>query len=180
MPDTDRWAALREAAAKATPGPWHLCAHLKSIEHDRACSCGYRGSIWGGDQEHVVCQPGHDGAPAGQEGTEPQRYEREQEIANAHYIAAAHPSAIADLLAERDRLAAELAEANADNEELLRELPSLREQITQTQAGFVAENARLRAALALAREAIAGMPASLGYEYTHLRAIDAALRGDAA
>lgn len=94
---------------------------------------------------------------------------------------------VRDLLDERDlavnevlMLHRKLAEANADNEELLRELPSLREQITQTHAGFVAENARLRAALVLAREAIAGMPASLGYEYTHLRAIDAALRGDAA
>ena len=78
-------------SAKFTPGPWEVCQHLKSIEDDVACSCGYRGVIFGPDHDvaFAICQPGHDPAPKGEEGTEPARYPREVEIANAHLIAAA-------------------------------------------------------------------------------------------
>lgn len=68
-----------------TPGPWTLCAHLK--DQDK-CSCSYRGVIWGSDDK-AVCQPGHEPAPEGQEGTEPQRYSREVEFANSRLISAA-------------------------------------------------------------------------------------------
>lgn len=70
---------------KPTPGPWLLCAHLKDGDQ---CSCGYRGVIWGPDSK-AICQPGHEPAPEGQEGTEPERYPREVELANARLIAAA-------------------------------------------------------------------------------------------
>lgn len=77
-------------SAQHTPGPWSLCQHLRSIERDRACSCGYRGVVFGPDATpFAICQPGHDPAPGGQEGTEPARYPREVEIANARLIAAA-------------------------------------------------------------------------------------------
>lgn len=75
---------------KFTPGPWQLCAHLKNINEEIGCSCGYRGVIFGPeDAGFAICQPGHEPSPAGQEGTEPPRYPRETEIANAHLIAAA-------------------------------------------------------------------------------------------
>ena len=78
------------ADVKFTPGPWHLCQHLKSVEDDRACSCGYRGVIYGPEHDvaYAICQPGHDPAPTGQEGSEPPRYPREVELANAALISA--------------------------------------------------------------------------------------------
>lgn len=73
-----------------TPGPWTLCAHLKDINKEVECSCGYRGVVFGPESSgFAVCQPGHEPPPEGQEGTEPQRYDRMTEIANAHLIAAA-------------------------------------------------------------------------------------------
>lgn len=104
--DLDKLEALAKAA---TPGPWTLCHHLKSVEHDKGCTCGYRGLIYGPDDvvPMAICQPGHDAEPEGQEGLGPQRYERETEIANAGWIAAANPKTIlaliADVRALRDR-----------------------------------------------------------------------------
>lgn len=72
-----------------TLGPWTVCQHLKGIAEDAACTCGYRGVVYGPDDDMAVCQPGHDPAPKGQEGSEPGRYPRSVEIANAHLIAAA-------------------------------------------------------------------------------------------
>ena len=63
--------------------PWALCHHLESVEHDNSCPCGYRGGIWGGDGEHVVCEMGATEIP--EEGSLP-RYDRVTEIANAHRI----------------------------------------------------------------------------------------------
>lgn len=37
----------------------------------------------------AICQPGHDPAPEGQDGTQPGRYPRATEVANARLIAAA-------------------------------------------------------------------------------------------
>ena len=71
-----------------TPGPWKLCHHLRSPEGDKQCPCGYRGGIWGGDGEHIVCEIGPTIVP-GQEGLEGGRYPREVELANARLIAAA-------------------------------------------------------------------------------------------
>lgn len=42
---------LRALLARATPGPWHLCQHLKGVEQDTACSCGYRGVVYGPEDE---------------------------------------------------------------------------------------------------------------------------------
>jgi len=82
--NTDEIAALLDGV---TPPPWTLCAHLRL--HDEAgCSCGYRGVIYAGETEYAICQPGHDPASAGEEGTEPQRLDRAAEIANARFIAA--------------------------------------------------------------------------------------------
>lgn len=98
---------LRELIARATPGPWHLCQHLKSMEADQGCSCGYRGVIFGPDKDvaYAICQPGHEPAPEGQEGTEPQRYPRETELVNSALIVAAI-NALPELLDRSDRLAA--------------------------------------------------------------------------
>jgi hypothetical protein len=97
-PDTDK---LERLLAEATPGPWEPCQHLKSVADDLACSCGYRGVIFGPDHDvaYAICQPGHQPAPKGQEGTEPARYPREVEIANSQLIALAP-----DLAAEVVRL----------------------------------------------------------------------------
>lgn len=77
---------------KHTPGPWSLCHHLKSMEHDTACSCGYRGVVYGPEHDaaFAICQPGHE-LPRREEewGTEPARYPREVELANMRLIAAA-------------------------------------------------------------------------------------------
>lgn len=64
-----------------TPGPWKLCHHLQSKEKDQSCSCGYRGGIWGSDEEHIVCEIGGD--------SDSPRYNRDTELANAQLIAAA-------------------------------------------------------------------------------------------
>lgn len=71
-----------------TPGPWHLCHHLKSAEKDKSCSCGYRGGIWGSDEGHIVCEIGSYAVP-GEEALSPPRYDRPTELANARLIAAA-------------------------------------------------------------------------------------------
>jgi len=71
-----------------TSGPWLLCHHLKSKEHDESCKCGYRGSVWGSDGEHIVCEMGATHTP-GQEGLSPPDYERSVVLANARLIAAA-------------------------------------------------------------------------------------------
>lgn len=76
------------AESKHTPGPWHLCHHLESAEKDASCPCGYRGGIWGSDEEHVVCEMGSADI-AGEEGLSPPRYPRAVELANARLIAAA-------------------------------------------------------------------------------------------
>lgn len=71
---------------KFTLGPWELCYHLKSIEHDKSCHCGYRGGIGNGD--YMICEMGSTQIQ-GEEGLELPRFDRETEIANAHLIAAA-------------------------------------------------------------------------------------------
>lgn len=87
--DTKAIRSQMEALAGHTMGPWRLCAHLAN-DDENGCSCGYRGVIYGPQREgYAVCQPGHEPAPEGQEGTEPPRYERSQEIRNARLIAAA-------------------------------------------------------------------------------------------
>lgn len=98
---------LRAKAEAATAGPWSLCQHLKSVEDDIACRCGYRGVIWGPDHDRAmaICQPGHDAEDPEQAGLAPERYPRPQEIANAAFIAAANPAtmlALLDLLEEAE------------------------------------------------------------------------------
>lgn len=80
------------AQAKHTPGPWELCQHLKGMAEDQACKCGYRGVIFGPEHDvaMAVCQPGHELPRRKEEwGSEPSRYPREVELANARLIAAA-------------------------------------------------------------------------------------------
>lgn len=87
---------IKKALEGVTPGPWELCAHLK---YNDACSCGYRGVIYGPEPDgFAICQPGHEPAPEGQEGTEPPRYTRDVEIANMRYIAAVNPVSVSELL----------------------------------------------------------------------------------
>jgi len=99
---TDRITAIKKALEGVTSGPWELCAHLK---HNDACECGYRGVIFGPEPDgYAICQPGHEPAPEGQEGTEPPRYPRDVEIANMRYIATINPEAISDLLSTLESL----------------------------------------------------------------------------
>lgn len=97
--------AQADQTAGHTPGPWHLCQHLRGVDEDRACTCGYRGVIYGPEHDlpMAVCQPGHDAEPIGQEGLGPVRYPREVEIANAHLIAAA-PTLLECLIEARSLL----------------------------------------------------------------------------
>lgn len=105
-------AELRAKAEAATPGPWEVCRHLEGVEEDNACSCGYRGVIWGPDHDvpMAICQPGHDREPEGQEGLGPCRYERAQEIANSQHIAALNPATALRLIQSAE-LVSELVEA---------------------------------------------------------------------
>lgn len=85
----DLKTSVATALEGVTDGPWYLCAHLHSDEVDEGCSCGYRGVVFGPeDHAMAVCQPGHDPAPIGEEGTEPQRYDRATERQNSRFIAA--------------------------------------------------------------------------------------------
>lgn len=97
-------AAIETRANAATPGPWRPCLHLRSVEDDKSCPCGYRGGIWGSDQEHQVCEIG-----SGDEPMAAPRYERLQEITNANFIIAARTD-IPVLLAHIRALEAEIAE----------------------------------------------------------------------
>jgi len=99
MTDIDE---LERLAKSATPGPWVVCQHLKSVEADQACTCGYRGVIFGPEQDipMAICQQGHDQELDGQEGLGPQNYPREVQIANGRWIAAANPTAILELITE--------------------------------------------------------------------------------
>jgi hypothetical protein len=100
---------LERLSSVATPAPWHLCQHLKSMEDDTACPCGYRGVVSGPEHDDMfaVFQPGHE-LPRHEEewGTEPARYPREVEIANSQLIVAMR-NALPDLLATITRLTAE-------------------------------------------------------------------------
>ncbi len=71
--------------------------------------------------------------------------------ASKELAAVSDPATVLALLAERDRLAAQVSEMNADGEALLKEIRGLREDIERSQAAMVAENVRLRAELAEAR-----------------------------
>jgi hypothetical protein len=86
-----------------TSGPWVLCFHLESAENDASCPCGYRGGIWGADQERMICEMGSTVTP-GQEGMEPARYDRATELCNARLIAAA-PTMLDALRAADEALA---------------------------------------------------------------------------
>lgn len=96
-----------------TPGPWEGCYHLRNKTNDEACGCGYRGSIWGGDQSGVICEMGST-VIKDEEGLEPPRYERTQELANAKFIsvsrelmpkllAIAKAAKMVAIIAERER-----------------------------------------------------------------------------
>ncbi|NNH67786.1 hypothetical protein [Rhizobium laguerreae] len=96
---------------KHTPTPWGLCYHLRSPEHDAACTCGYRGSIWSADGEYIVLEMGSspdvDGTGTAQGYTQPQA-DRPTQLADAAFIVEAVNSH-ASLTEERDRLREENA-----------------------------------------------------------------------
>lgn len=80
------------SSAEHTATPWGLCHHLKSPEHDASCQCGYRGSIWGADGEHIVLEmgssPDHDGEGKLMGHTMPQA-DRATQLADAAFIVTA-------------------------------------------------------------------------------------------
>jgi len=90
-------------------GPWKLCHHLKSKDHDESCHCGYRGGIWSGDGEFVVCEMGSspdvDGDGFVQGHSTPQ-CPRDQQLFDAAFIAHARtdiPALLSALEAEKKR-----------------------------------------------------------------------------
>ena len=101
MIDSTRLAAIK--ALRPTPGPWQPCTHLRERD-DCACPCGYRGGIWSGDGESIVCEMG--GSPE-QDGTKivPER-PRVAQFEDADFIvAAADPEyGLQALAAEVERL----------------------------------------------------------------------------
>ncbi len=93
---------LRELANGASKGPYELCHHPKSEEDDKSCCCGYRGGIWA-QGNFVLCEMVvYD--PPEQEMTP--RFERPQEIKNAHYLAAVSPDVVISLLDQFEELIA--------------------------------------------------------------------------
>jgi hypothetical protein len=83
-------AALETLVPQTTQAPWHVCQHLKSVEADAACSCGYRGVVFGPDEDvaYAVMQPGHEKPRREEEwGSEPPSYPRPQQIADMQLVA---------------------------------------------------------------------------------------------
>jgi len=74
----------RELLAKANPPTLTVCRHLESEEADKACRCGYSGSVWA-DGEHVLFTMGDIRDPAHPEMSAP-RIERPAEIASAQLL----------------------------------------------------------------------------------------------
>lgn len=162
MANTPTPEQVAEALKGVTPGPWNLCAHL-AYENENGCTCGYRGVIYAGDTDYAVCQPGHDATP-GEEGLDPPRLPRSEEIANARFIAWARNNVEA-LAADRDEQKARadamqrgydelyadaLADAQSDAQEFEGELwKRLRDYLTElnldwsdyTEDGIMAEQA---------------------------------------
>jgi len=76
------------STAKHMKGPWGLCFHLQSEQNDKKCSCGYRGSVWTSDGNHIICEMGESLDPqTGELWHEP--LPRDEQIKLAHLIAAA-------------------------------------------------------------------------------------------
>ena len=91
---TDPYSSLRKALEKATPGPWKLYAGSRSIVAERShlrADISVATASWG----NRYC---------------PEKFSAE---ANGAYIAAANPSEISKLLADRDRLVEALREIRA-------------------------------------------------------------------
>ncbi len=95
-------AALREAAGKATPGPWTMC--------DADPHFSYSAQVFGvpGSEPHLQTGEGDELSVAVLDGP------AERGTANARYIAAAHPAAVLSLLDRLARVEAALATARAD------------------------------------------------------------------
>ncbi len=85
--------ALREAASKATPGPWEIGNTSDDIRMVLS-------------QSSYVCSVKVYQFPRG-----PGMWQEPQRIANAHYIALAHPAAVLELLDECERMREALQEA---------------------------------------------------------------------
>lgn len=75
------WADL---LAKSTPPTLGVCRHLESEEADKACRCGYSGSVWA-DGEHVLFTMGDIRDPRFPELSAP-RIDRSAEIASAQLL----------------------------------------------------------------------------------------------
>lgn len=91
-------AELEKLLAETTPEPWQLCAHLR-MPNENGCPCGYRGVLYGRD-DYAICQPGHEVIP-GEEGLEPPRLPRAEEIANMRLIAMSPTLARKGIAAEK-------------------------------------------------------------------------------
>jgi len=91
MANTDLEQRIKEAAAKATPGEWHVCGASGG-----ACSCRL---IWSTVADGVVAKAGcAEDAPE----EEKEGFTVEQAAFNQAYIALASPANILALLAEKD------------------------------------------------------------------------------
>lgn len=67
-----------------TSTPWQLCHHLQSAEKDASCKCGYRGGIWGGEGEVLVCEMGNCNRHEGHDMVD--TGDRPTQLANAAFI----------------------------------------------------------------------------------------------
>lgn len=73
----------RELLAAANPPTLTVCRHLEGVREDRACRCGYPGSVWA-DGDRVLFTMGDQWGS--EEGMRAPRIEREAEIATAQLL----------------------------------------------------------------------------------------------
>lgn len=131
--DIDKLAQqMREAAGKATPGPWHRNIRPASRYP----------TIWAGRNTHIayVSVGGLDGS----------KFPEVELEANLDHIALANPTAVLALLDDRERLVAKLALHSGDGMSLQKEIDDLRAESAQMAEVFAAkeqECERLREAL---------------------------------
>lgn len=96
-PLTTLFRELAELNAKATPGPWEGCNHVKDHSFDKQCKCG-QATIWSRPADTIVCQK-----YVNDDGSGPEPVSREQELQNMSLIIALR-NAFPRILEERQEL----------------------------------------------------------------------------
>lgn len=160
-------AEIRARAEKATPGPWKLCLHLEQAEKCE-CTCGYRGGIWGGDEETRICEMGGtriDGIEVEREAP------RAVQFADARLIATSRTD-IPALCDSHDEQAKRIAELERENASLRWSVAEGKheqkraEGLFNTNCNLTAQLAQRDKALAEARKALSD--AKVGFDDVRL------------